>query len=68
MAESTSMEIQLVIASINNEDQNTQKEANIIGGNEEENDELVIDGPSQTTCIVQSHDQGRMTPLGSSSQ
>ena len=26
------------------------------------------DGPSQTTCIVQSHDQGWITPSGSSSQ
>ena len=38
------MEIQPVIASINNEDQNTQKEADIPGGNEKkENDELVIE-------------------------
>ena len=34
MAESTSMEIQPAIASINIEDQNTQKEADIPGGNE----------------------------------
>ena len=34
MAESISVEIQLAIASINNEDQNTQKEADIPSGNE----------------------------------
>ena len=34
MEESASMEIQLATASINNEDQNTQKEADIPGGNE----------------------------------
>ena len=43
MAESTSMDIQPVISSINNEDQNTQKEADIPGGNEKKNDELVIE-------------------------
>ena len=43
MAGSTSMEFQPVIASINNEDQNTQKEADIPGGNEKKNDELVIE-------------------------
>uniref|UniRef100_A0A7N2LKW9 Uncharacterized protein n=1 Tax=Quercus lobata TaxID=97700 RepID=A0A7N2LKW9_QUELO len=37
------MEIQLATASINNEDQNTQKEANISGGKEKKNDELVIE-------------------------
>ena len=37
------MEIQQAIASINNEDQNTQKEADIPGGNEKKNDELVIE-------------------------
>ena len=41
--ESATMEIQLATASINNEDQNTQKEANISGGNENKNDELVIE-------------------------
>ena len=43
MEESASMEIQLATASINNEDQNTQKEANIPGGNESKNNELVIE-------------------------
>ena len=37
------MEIQPAIASINIEDQYTQKEANIPGGNEKKNDELVIE-------------------------
>ncbi|KAM3702468.1 hypothetical protein ACJW31_04G028000 [Castanea mollissima] len=36
-------EIQLAPASTNNEDQNTQKEANISGGNENKNAELVIE-------------------------
>nr|POE96369.1 hypothetical protein CFP56_56690 [Quercus suber] len=43
MEESASMEIQLATASINNVDQNTQKEADIPGENENKNDELVID-------------------------
>ena len=43
MEESVSMEIQLATASINNEDQNTQKEADIPGGNGKKNDELVIE-------------------------
>ena len=43
MEESASMEIQLATASINNEDQNTQKEANISSGNENKNDDLVIE-------------------------
>ena len=43
MVVSTSRQIQRAIASINNEDRNTQKEANILGRNEEENDELVIE-------------------------
>ena len=37
------MEIQPAIDSINIEDQNTQKEADIPGGNEKKNDELVIE-------------------------
>ncbi|KAK7821303.1 hypothetical protein CFP56_037846 [Quercus suber] len=40
MEESASMEIQLATASINNVDQNTQKEADIPGENENKNDEL----------------------------
>ena len=43
MEESASVEIQLATASINNEDQNTQKEANISGGNEDENYDLAIE-------------------------
>ena len=44
MEESASMEIQLATASINNEDQSTQKEADIPGVNEKKkNDELVIE-------------------------
>ncbi|KAK4566669.1 hypothetical protein RGQ29_002794 [Quercus rubra] len=43
MEESASMEIQPATALINNEDQNTQKEANIPGGNESKNNELVIE-------------------------
>ena len=45
MEESASMEIQLATASINNEDQSTQKEADIPGVNEKRkrNDELVIE-------------------------
>ena len=43
MEESAIMEIQLATALINNEDQNTQKEANIPGGNESKNNELVIE-------------------------
>ncbi|KAF3962983.1 hypothetical protein CMV_012573 [Castanea mollissima] len=43
MEESASTEIQPTIASINNEDPNTRKEADIPGGNEKKNDELVIE-------------------------
>ena len=43
MEESAIMEIQLATALINNEDQNTQKEANIPGGNESKNNELVFE-------------------------
>ena len=43
MTESTSMEIQPAIDSINIEDQNTQKEADIPGGKEKKYDELVIE-------------------------
>ncbi|XP_075661295.1 UPF0481 protein At3g47200-like [Castanea sativa] len=43
MEESASMQIQLATASINSEDQNIQKEADIPGGNEKKNDELVIE-------------------------
>ena len=43
MEESASMEIQLATAPINNEDQNTQKDANISGGNESKYDDLVIE-------------------------
>ena len=43
MEESASMEIQLATALINNVDQNTQKEADIPGGNENKNDELITD-------------------------
>ena len=43
MEQSASREIQLATASTNNEDQNTQKEANISGGNENKNDDLVIE-------------------------
>ncbi|KAM3750296.1 hypothetical protein ACB098_04G026400 [Castanea mollissima] len=43
MEESASMEIQLATALINNIDQNTQEEADIPGGNENKNNELVID-------------------------
>ncbi|KAF3958563.1 hypothetical protein CMV_016539 [Castanea mollissima] len=43
MEESASMEIQLAIASINNEDQYTRKEAAILGKKEKKNDELVIE-------------------------
>ncbi|XP_030937333.1 UPF0481 protein At3g47200-like isoform X3 [Quercus lobata] len=43
MEQSASREIQLATASTNNEDQNTQKEADISGGNENKNDDLVIE-------------------------
>ena len=43
MEESASTEVQLAIASMNNKDQNTQKEANISGGIRNKNDELVIE-------------------------
>jgi hypothetical protein len=43
MEESANREIQLAGASINNEDQNTQKEANTSGGNENKNEQLIIE-------------------------
>ncbi|XP_023912549.1 UPF0481 protein At3g47200 [Quercus suber] len=43
MEESAGREIQLATAPVNNEDQNTQKEANLSGENENKNDELVIE-------------------------
>ena len=43
MEESASTEVQLAIASMNNKDQNTQKEANISGGVRNKNDELVVE-------------------------
>uniref|UniRef100_A0A7N2MV25 Uncharacterized protein n=1 Tax=Quercus lobata TaxID=97700 RepID=A0A7N2MV25_QUELO len=43
MEQSASREIQLATASTNNEDQNAQKEADISGGNENKNDDLVIE-------------------------
>ena len=49
MEQSASREIQLATASTNNEDQNTQKEANISGGNENKNDDLVIRSEEHTS-------------------
>ena len=43
MEQSASKEIQLATASTNNEDQNTEKEADISGGNEKKNDDLIIE-------------------------
>ena len=43
MEQSASREIELATASTNNEDQNTQKDADISGGNEIINDDLVIE-------------------------
>ena len=43
MEESANREIQLAGASINNEDQNTQKESNTSGGNENKNEQLIIE-------------------------